>query len=122
MEDSLRRLVGLGNEVYIIMGAYGTGGTGNSGFQSTIDGGKVTVPANIWKIAIVLPNGDDDSARVTVNTRVIAVNIPNTNTLTSNWKNYRTSVDAIETATGYNLISRLPVSLQAVLEARVDNF
>lgn len=122
MEDSLRRLAGQGNEVYIIMGAYGTGGTGNSGFQTTIDGGKVTVPASIWKIAIVLPNGDGDSARVTVNTRVIAVNIPNTNTLTSNWKNYRTSVDAIETATGYNLISRLPVSLQAVLEARVDSF
>jgi endonuclease G len=121
MEDSLRRLVTLGNEVYIIMGSYGMGGTGNGGYQTTIDAGRVTVPANIWKVAIIIPNGTNDSARVTTNTRVIAVDIPNTNTLISNWKNYRTSVDAIEAATGYDLISRLPVMLQFVLEARVDN-
>lgn len=121
MEDSLRRLVNLGNELYIIMGNYGVGGTGNNGFASFIDGGRITVPSNIWKIAIVLPNGNNDSSRVNNNTRVIAVDIPNTNTLFSNWKNYRTSVDAIETATGYDIFSRLPVSLQAVLEARIDN-
>jgi endonuclease G len=121
MEDSLRRLVTLGNEIYIIMGSYGMGGTGNGGYQTTIDAGRVTVPANIWKVAIIIPNGTNDSARVTTNTRVIAVDIPNTNTLISNWKNYRTSVDAIEAATGYDLISRLPVMLQFVLEARVDN-
>lgn len=122
MEDSLRRLVSLGNEVYIIMGAYGAGGTGNGGFKTTIDAGRITVPASIWKIAIVLPNGNDDSARVTVNTRVIAVDISNTNTLFSTWKTYRTSVDAIEASTGYDIISRLPVPLQAILEARIDNF
>jgi endonuclease G len=121
MEDSLRRLVTLGNEVYVIMGSYGVGGTGNGGFKTSIDNGRVTVPSSIWKIAIVIPNGDNDSARVTTNTRVIAVNVPNTNTLFSSWKNYRTSVDAIEATTGYDLISRLPATLQAVLESRVDN-
>ena len=121
MEDSLRRLVTLGNELYIIMGNYGTGGTGNNGYATTIDGGRVTVPAHIWKIAIIIPNGDNDSSRVSTSTRVVAVDIPNTNTLFSSWKNYRTSVDAIEAATGYDLISRLPVSLQAILEARIDN-
>lgn len=121
MEDSLRRLVTQGNELYIIMGSYGMGGTGNGGYKTTIDGGRVTVPSNIWKIAIVIANGNNDSARVTTNTRVIAVDVPNTNTLLSSWKNYRTSVDAIEAATGYDLISRMPVLLQAALEARVDN-
>lgn len=121
MEDSLRRLVTQGNELYIIMGSYGMGGTGNGGYKTTIDGGRVTVPSNIWKIAIVIANGNNDSARVTTNTRVIAVDVPNTNTLFSSWKNYRTSVDAIEVATGYDLISRMPVLLQAALEARVDN-
>ena len=121
MEDSLRRLANLGNELYIIMGNYGTGGTGNSGYATTIDAGRVTVPASIWKIAIVISNGDNDSSRVNNNTRVIAVDIPNTNTLFSNWKNYRTSVDAIEAATGYDFISKLPAALQAILEARVDN-
>jgi endonuclease G len=121
MEDSLRRLVTQGNELYIIMGSYGIGGTGNGGYKTTIDGGRVTVPSNIWKIAIVIPNGNNDSARVTTSTRVIAVDVPNTNTLFSSWKNYRTSVDAIEAATGYDLISRMPASLQAALEARIDN-
>lgn len=121
MEDSLRRLVNLGFEVYIIMGAYGSGGTGSNGFLTTINGGNVTVPSSIWKVALVIQNGNNDSSRVDANTRVISVNIPNNNTSTGSWKNYRTSVDAIETATGYDLLSILPVSLQAILEARVDN-
>jgi len=121
LEDSLRRLVNQGNELYIIMGNYGEGGTGNNGYITSIDAGRVIVPSNIWKIAVIIPNGDTDSSRVTENTRVIAVDIPNTNTLFSNWKNYRTSVDAIETATGYNILSRLSPFLQSVLEARVDN-
>jgi len=121
LEDSLRRLATLGYEVYIIMGNYGVGGTGNNGFVTTLDAGRVTVPANIWKVAVVLPNGNNDSSRVTSSTRVIAVDVPNTNALGFNWKAYRVSVDAIEAATGLNLLSRLPESLQAELESRVDN-
>lgn len=121
MEDSLRRLVTQGNEVYIIMGAYGAGGTGNNGFATTIHSGKVTVPSNIWKVAVVINNGNGDSARVDANTRVIAVMVPNTNSVSTNWKTYRTSVDAIEAATGYDLLTRLPVTMQTILEARIDN-
>ena len=120
MEDSLRRLVYMGYELYIIMGCYGTGGTGSNGFRTTVDGGRVTVPANIWKVAIVIPNGNNDSSRVTLSSRVIAVNIPNTTPLSPDWKNYRVSVDAIEAATGYNLFSLLPDWLQTPLEAAVD--
>ncbi len=121
MEDSLRRLTDLGFELYIIMGSYGIGGTGNNGFATTIDGGTVTVPASIWKIAVIIPNGNNDTSRVSASTRVIAVNIPNNNSVNSNWKNYRVSVNAIETATGYDLLNRLPNSLQTILEASIDN-
>lgn len=121
MEDSLRRLATLGYEIYVIMGSYGVGGSGNNGFTTSIDAGRVTVPANIWKVAVVIPNGNSDSSRVNTNTRVIAVNIPNTNAVGFNWKSYRVSIDAIEAATGYDLLKRLPVDLQAELEARVDN-
>ncbi len=121
MEDSLRRLVTLGYEVYIIMGSYGAGGTGNNGYTTTLDAGRVTVPANIWKVAVVLPNGNSDSSRVTSSTRVIAVDMPNSNSIGFNWKSYRVSVDAIEAATGYDLLKRLPAALQAELEARVDD-
>lgn len=122
MEDSLRRLVSLGAEVYIIMGSYGSGGTGNNGFATTVDGGNVTVPSTVWKVALVIPNGNNDSSRVDVNSRLISVSIPNTNSASNNWKTYRTSVDAIESATGYDLLSILPPALQAILESRIDNF
>jgi endonuclease G, mitochondrial len=122
LEDSLRRLATLGYEVYIVMGTYGVGGTGANGFATSVDAGRVTVPANIWKVAVVLPNGDNDSSRVNLSTRVIAVDMPNTNvTTSSNWKTFRVSVDAIEAATGYDILSKLPQAFQATLEARIDN-
>lgn len=121
MEDSLRQLVTQGNELYIIMGSYGTGGTGTLGFASSIGGGKVTVPSNVYKIAVIIPDGSNDSSRVSAQTRVIAVDILNTNTLNSNWKTYRVSVDAIEASTGYDFLKRLPVPLQAILESQIDN-
>lgn len=121
MEDSLRLLISQGYELYIIMGSYGTGGTGSSGFTNTIFGGAVTVPSSIFKIAVIIPDGTNDSSRVTAGTRVIAVDIPNNNTLNANWKTYRVSVDAIEAATGYDFLTRLPIPLQTTLEAQVDN-
>ncbi len=121
METYLRSLVTSGNELYIIMGTYGTGGTGSSGTVSSIDNGNVSVPAHVWKIALVLPNGNNDISRVTTTTRVIAVDAPNQNTANSNWKVYRTSVDAIEAATGYDLLSALPTNVQTAIESVVDN-
>lgn len=70
---------------------------------------------------LILPLGDDDAARVTTTTRVIAVDTPNNNNVSSTWGIYRTSVDAIESATGYNLLSSVSESIQGVIEAKVDN-
>ncbi len=120
-EDSLRRLVNGGSEVYIIMGNYGVGGNGSYGFTTTVDNGRVTVPAYIWKVAVVMQNGINDSARVNANTRIISVLVPNDNNVSGNWKSYRTSIDLIEAATGYDLLSRMPAALQTLIEAKVDN-
>lgn len=111
------------NEVYIICGSYGRGGTGSNGTYQTIDQGRITVPNRTWKVIVVLPVGNNDVARVNVNsTRVIAVDMPNDNTTinTADWGVYRVSVDAIEAATGYDLLSSLPLSVQAALESQVD--
>jgi len=121
LEDYCRKLVSQGNELYIIMGSYGTGGTGSSGTYNTIAGGKITVPNRIWKVIVVLPQGTSDVSRVTSSTRVIAVNTPNINTVSTAWGGYRTTVDAIESATGYNILSNVPASIQSVIEAKVDN-
>jgi endonuclease G len=103
------------------MGSYGIGGTGSAGFMSTIAGGKITVPARIWKVVVILPEGSNDAARVTTATRVIAVDTPNSDTISSSWSAFRTSVDAIEGATGYNLLSSVVENVQSVIEAGVDN-
>jgi endonuclease G len=120
LEDYCRTLVRAGNELYIVCGSYGRGGTGSAGYQTTIAGGKVTVPSNCWKVTVVLAAGNNDVSRVTSNTRVIAVNTPNSNILNSAWGGYRTTVDAIEAASGLDLLSALPISVQNVMEARTD--
>jgi len=120
LEDYCRKLVSQGNELYIVCGSYGRGGTGSAGYQTTIAGGKVTVPSNCWKVVVVLPTGNNDVSRVTSSTRVIAINTPNDNSLNSAWSGYRTSVDAIEAASGLDLLSALPLSVQNTMEARTD--
>jgi endonuclease G len=121
MESYIRSLVPAGNEVYVIMGSYGMGGTGSNGTYNTIDAGRITVPNRVWKVVVVIPNGNGDLSRVTTSTRVIAVNTPNTNSISTDWKTYRTSVDAIEAATGYNLLSNVSSTIQSVIESVVDN-
>jgi endonuclease G len=123
LEDYTRTLVNQGNECYVIMGQYGIGGTGSNGYRTTIDNDRVTVPNRIWKVIVVLPAASgDDAARVTTSTRVIAVDMPNTQGIrNNNWGMYRTTVDAIESAAGVDVLSRVPASIQAVIESRVDN-
>ncbi|WP_052695106.1 DNA/RNA non-specific endonuclease [Hymenobacter sp. AT01-02] len=120
LENYTRTLVSTTQEVYVIMGSYGKGGTGSNGAQSTIDQGRVTVPARIWKVVVVLPIGDNDASRVTTSTRIIAIDTPNDNTVSSNWGSYRTTVDAIEVATGLDLLSAVSASVQSTVESRVD--
>jgi endonuclease G len=121
LEDYTRSLLGSGNELYVIMGQYGIGGVGSSGARTTLDQGRVTVPARIWKVVVVLPVGESDATRVTAGTRVIAIDTPNDNSLGTSWGQYRTSVDAIEAATGLDLLSAVPSAVQQVLEAGIDN-
>ena len=120
LEDYARTLVSQGNEVYIVAGSYGLGGTGSNGYATTIDGGRITVPSNCWKVMVVLPEGSSDASRVTTSTRVIAVNMPNTNAIGTAWGAYRTTVDAIESATGYNILSAVSSTVQTTIESKVD--
>ncbi|MBD2249538.1 DNA/RNA non-specific endonuclease [Nostoc sp. FACHB-888] len=122
LETYSRDLVNQGKELYIISGSYGTGGTGSNGTKSTIANGNVTVPTRTWKVIVVLNSLNSDASSVNNNTRVIAVNMPNSQGIrNNNWTNYRVSVDSIETNTGYNLLSNVSSSVQSVIESRVDN-
>ena len=122
LENYLRSQVAAGNEVYIIMGSYGTGGVGskNATVVSKIDNNRVTVPSNVWKVAVIIPAGNSDVLRVTNTTRVIAVNTPNINTIDTDWTKYIVTVRDIEQVTGYNLLSALPQSVQDAVAVKKD--
>lgn len=126
LENYLRSQADAGNEIYIVAGPAGVGGSGsNGGTTTTLAGAHVTVPAYTWKAALVLPKADgDDVSRVTAATRVIAVTIPNIQGIRTNdandWKKYLTSVDFVEQLTGYDLFSNVPQAIQNAIEAGVD--
>ena len=124
LEEYARSQVRRGQELYIIMGGYGQGGTGTNGYVTTLDQGRVTVPARIWKVLVILPEGRDDLARISAGSpdlRVLAVDTPNDQAVSPDWRQYLTSVDAIEAATGLDLLSALPVPVQARLQKLVDS-
>ena len=94
-----------GKALYIIGGLYGDKGKV----------GKVTVPGRVWKVIIVLDNIDDE---ITRRTEAIAVDMPNSDRIEADWQAYRTTIDRIEIATGYNLLSEVPEDIQAVIESK----
>jgi endonuclease G len=115
LEDSCRALAKKGQELYIYSGGYGS--------AKTINSGHVTVPTYCWKIIVVLGKGQTSASYVTTSTRVIAVWMSNSSiTKTSSWKNYRTTVDYIESMTGYDFLSNVSTSIQSVIESKVDSY
>lgn len=122
LEEWTREQVQRGQEVYVIMGAYGKGGTGLNGLKTTLDNGRVTVPARVWKVLVILPEGSDDLQRIAAGkARIIAIDTPNDQSVSPDWSRYRVSVDALEAATGLDLLSKLPVQVQTRLQAQVDS-
>ncbi|HEX3758039.1 MAG TPA: DNA/RNA non-specific endonuclease [Kofleriaceae bacterium] len=117
LEEELRTIVDGGKEVFIIAG-------GVFSTSSRTIGTGVSVPDKTFKVAVVLDAVGQGPANVTTSTRVIAVMMPNSDSLiglTDPWRNFRVSVDAIEAATGDDFLSDVDPAVQAVIEARVDN-
>lgn len=99
-------------DLYVVAGCYGEKGKLKK---------KVSVPTNCWKVITAIPAGADFST-ANENTRVVAVDLPNTSyPAKTDWRKYRTTVRAIEGKTNLNLLSNLPQNLQDALENRVDN-
>lgn len=109
LEEYSRDLVFEGHQLYIT-----AGGEGEQGRLA----GKVTVPTHTWKIILVL---DQANPTVTPATRVIAVRIPNDESVdNTQWQNYTVSVDTLESKTGLDFFPALPTSLQRAIESKVD--
>lgn len=112
LESYCRTLVNAGNELYIV-----SGGQGIAGY---IANGNVAIPASTWKVIIVLPSGTNDVSRVSGSTRAIAVFMPNTNSVVSDWKQYRVSIDYVESMTGYDFFANVADAAENTIEASID--
>ena len=119
LENFLRTLLPA-NEVYVVAGPAGVGGSGDNGPATTIANGHVTVPAYTWKVALVLPHGESDLSRVNAATRTIAVIMPNDNSINSDWHTYLTTVDAVEALSGYDFFANVPDIIETSIEAGTD--
>jgi hypothetical protein len=119
MESYLRTLMPT-NELYIVSGPSGIGGSGSNGFATTIADGHVTVPSQTWKVAIVVPRGSSPSD-VQASARSIAVIMPNVQGIRNNaWESYMVSIDQVEALTGYDFFANLPNAVENSIEAGIN--
>jgi len=102
-------------EVYIIAGVAGNKGT-------LKDQGRVVIPTSTWKVAVLMPRDRGlSSIRDYRDVEVIAVNMPNEPGVRNvDWHTYLTTVDAIETLTGYDLLALLPDDVEGPVESNTQ--
>jgi endonuclease G len=74
-------------------------------------------------VLVVLPDGNRDLSRIGVETRVIAVSMPNLDNedvQSAQWEQYVVNVAQVEKSTGYKLLSQLPPPVQGALKQKID--
>jgi len=111
-----------GRAVYIVTGPLYSRSHGLTFLKNE---GKVAVPDSTWKIALIGPRSSgnpftrgnvqswDDLAGLTI----LAVNMPNVSGVRNDpWTKYLTTVNRIETATGYDFLTVLDAAFRAALE------
>jgi endonuclease G len=113
MENDLGDLARLENrEVYIIAGVAGSKGT-------VKNEGRITIPAQVWKVALILPR-DAGLAQVDSwdDVQVVATVMPNDPGIRAvDWNTYRTTVDAVEGLSGYDLLALLRDDIEVAVES-----
>ena len=120
LEEYCRTLAKSGKDLYIVAGPHGEGGTGKNGFKTQIGSGPVTVrvPAQVWKVVMVL---DEPGAEPTRQTRMIAVIMPNSEDIGLNWTRYIVSVNDVERLTGYKFFPRIDEEVARAIKSEVDS-
>ena len=120
LETYSRVLAKEGNELYILCG---------HGFESKdptraarIGRNAIAVPDFGWKILLVLPEQrGNDLARISAETRVIAVKMPNDESISHDpWDKYLTTVGELEQATDLTFFANLPPEVAQALKRKRD--
>jgi endonuclease G len=117
LESYCRDLAKRGNELYIVCGHGFSAPT-----HDTVGRVHIAVPDFAWKVVVVIPDqSGNDLNRITAQTRVIAVKMPNINTVSKQtWTRYIVTPSAIEQATGLRLFTALPPGVATALKAKLD--
>ncbi|MDP3238259.1 MAG: DNA/RNA non-specific endonuclease [Myxococcales bacterium] len=113
LEDEARAQARLGKTVFLVAGPV-------FGVTSQFIGAGVPVPTATFKIAVIVDGPVGLVPPVTTSTRVIAVLVPNTTSVSGSWRSFRVSVRSIEQATGFDFLADVPRAVQDVVETRVD--
>jgi endonuclease G len=100
LESYCRDLARQGHTLYIACGPAGVGGEGREERKEEIGKGHadIAVPVEVWKVVLVQPDADAEPRK---NTRVIAVIMPNDQTVDFDWARYRVRAKDVEKLTGY---------------------
>ncbi|MBY0456919.1 MAG: DNA/RNA non-specific endonuclease [Gemmataceae bacterium] len=118
-ERYCRELADDGKELYIAAGPHGSGGLTDDGTKKLTVGRNapfVTVPASVWKVVLVLDRGTNP----TKTTRVIAVWMPNDNTVKEDWTEYRVSVAEVEKKTKLTFFPLVPEEVAKAIKEKPD--
>ncbi len=118
-ERYCRDLADGGKELYIAAGPHGQGGISSDGAKKLTIGRNppfVTVPASLWKVVLVLDKGTNP----TKSTRAIAVWMPNDDTVTEDWADYRVSVAEVEKKTKLKFFPLVPEETATALKEKPD--
>ncbi len=122
-ESYCRDLARNGHRLYITSGPAGRGGTGRNGHVDTIANGRVVVPSDCWKIALILDDTgvDPDPSTIGADARVLTIDVPNDQgSVGEEWAQYRTSPADVERRTGLHFFDRLRPDVADLLRQRVD--
>jgi endonuclease G len=119
LEAYCRELAQRGHLLYIACGGAGMGGEGKNGRAEEVGKGRLTVavPARLWKVVVVLPREDAEPRK---NTRVIAVIMPNDQSVGFDWAKYRVPTRKVEKLTGYHFFRNIPEEVAEALRDHLD--
>lgn len=99
--------------LHVFAGAYGN--------QGSVGNRAVVIPSRLWKVIVVYDRLPDGSLGIGSDTQVIAVDMPNIEQVNPDWRQYQTSLQRLEVATGYTFLESFPADLQTVLKARTSD-
>ncbi len=117
LEDTLGTIAqNQGKAVYVVEGGSSSAAFPSKGFIKGQN--KVEMPGAVWKVAVIMDHGKGLNDVTSVNDlTIIAIITPNDPNVNPDWHVYKTTVDAVEALSGYDLLSLLQDNIETAVES-----